>query len=585
MTIKLFLLAIIFVITGGSLFTEMFKKHKILGFLAGLIVVASAYYLIEDIYDEIIETVTQKIAGSVNENHQPPSDETPFWLDHSSHEDEKKPPLVVGQTASEYEIGAYFDKALTYVENDKLDKAYTLFKEIPPSHEKAQLLSEKMITALEKKAAVQMSDRKYTTPKKDNAFESYSLLLKINPNHDGAKKGIAQIIESYYELAFTSQEKGDFDEAKKWIERGLSLDASNGKLRALKIKIALEEEIKKLVENYYQQALSKDNRGEYQESMALIQHGLSLNPTHEKLRALSEKVGLALKKRQEIDNYYQLALAKVNKKAYEAAMVWIDKGLSLEPSHKKLQALKRQISRTGTQYIYTNSIGMKFKLIKAGKFQMGSKNGSSDEQPVHWVEISKDFYMGVYEVTVGAYKKYVDEKGGHFEPRYNKQGDNAAITGVSWEDAQGFISWLNEKEGGEHYRLPTEAEWEYAARAGTTTEYSFGDDSSLLGDYAWYWDNRKGNYAHIVGQKKSNPWGLYDMHGNVWEWVQDWYNSDYYSSSVLRRDPKGPGAGSYRVFRGGGWYNGASSCRAAYRIRDSPGLRYGSLGFRLLRQP
>jgi len=234
-----------------------------------------------------------------------------------------------------------------------------------------------------------------------------------------------------------------------------------------------------------------------------------------------------------------------------------------------------------TPDIVTNSIGMKFKLIKAGKFQMGSENGRDNEKPVHWVEITKDFYMGVYQVTVGQYKKYVDEKKGYFNPDYNKQGDNAAVTGVSWKDAQGFISWLNEKEGGQHYRLPTEAQWEYSARAGTTTEYSFGDDSSLLGDYAWYSDNREGAYAHIVGQKKPNPWGLYDMHGNIWEWVQDIYSS--YSSS-LSSDPTGPFTGSSRVGRGGGWVSTASACRAASRY-GSPGYRDRNLGFRLLRQP
>jgi len=210
--------------------------------------------------------------------------------------------------------------------------------------------------------------------------------------------------------------------------------------------------------------------------------------------------------------------------------------------------------------IVTNSIGMKFKLIKAGKFQMGSEKGQDWEKPVHSVEITKDFYMGIYQVTVGQYKKYVDEKGGYFNPDYNQQGDNAAVTAVSWDDAQKFISWLNEKEGVSHYRLPTEAQWEYSARAGTTTEYSFGDDSSLLGDYAWYRDNREGDYAHIVGQKKQNPWGLYDMHGNIWEWVQDIYSS--YSDRIYT-DPTGPSTGSYRVDRGGGWGNTASNCRAA----------------------
>ncbi|TGO02897.1 hypothetical protein PN36_16930 [Candidatus Thiomargarita nelsonii] len=240
----------------------MFKKHKMLGFLAGLIAVVSAYYLIEDVYDDIVDTVAERLSetsASTVETH--PSEVSPFSLES---------PIVAGQITSEYEIEAYFDKALVYIENDKLEQAYALYKEIPPSHEKAQLLSEK-------------------------------------------------IIEGYYALALNRSDKGDFDEAKKWIERGLGLDANNKKLGALKIKIAQEEEIRKLVENYYQQATRQNNRGEYEESRALIQHGLSLNPSHEKLRALSKKVELALKKRQQIENFYQLALAKVNKKAYEAA--------------------------------------------------------------------------------------------------------------------------------------------------------------------------------------------------------------------------------------------------------------------------
>ncbi|MEN8217008.1 MAG: formylglycine-generating enzyme family protein [Pseudomonadota bacterium] len=246
--------------------------------------------------------------------------------------------------------------------------------------------------------------------------------------------------------------------------------------------------------------------------------------------------------------------------------------------------------------IYTNFIGMKFKLIKAGKFQMGSEKGYDHEKPVHTVEITKDFYMGIYQVTVGQYKKYARrqavffKKRGYFDPKYNKQGDNAAVTSVSWEDAQKFISWLNKKEGGKHYRLPTEAEWEYAARAGTTTEYSFGDDASLLGEYAWYKANAYDvgeKYAHVVGQKKPNPWGLYDMHGNVWEWVADIYSSSYYSESDIYIDPTGPstGGGSYRVARGGSWLAPAPYCRAAIRSFSPPGYRHDLLGFRLLRQP
>jgi len=137
------------------------------------------------------------------------------------------------------------------------------------------------------------------------------------------------------------------------------------------------------------------------------------------------------------------------------------------------------------------------------------------------------------------------------------------------------------------YRLPTEAEWEYTARAGTTTRYSFGDSASRLGQYAWYDKNAYymgEKYAHRVGQKRPNPWGLYDMHGNAWEWVQDIYSRDYYSNS-LSSNPSGPSTGSNRVNRGGGWNLTASSCRAADRGHYSPDARFNDLGFRLLRQP
>jgi formylglycine-generating enzyme required for sulfatase activity len=150
---------------------------------------------------------------------------------------------------------------------------------------------------------------------------------------------------------------------------------------------------------------------------------------------------------------------------------------------------------------------------------------------------------------------------------------------VSWEDAQEFIRKLNAKEGGTKYRLPTEAEWEYAARAGSTTAYSFGDDVTQLGEYAWY-DQNAGNTTHPVGQRKPNAWGLYDMHGNVWEWVQDWYGA-YAAATVT--DPQGPASGSDHVFRGGGWSISAGPCRAAYRYGAPYGHRLAYLGLRLLR--
>ncbi|HEY7491964.1 MAG TPA: formylglycine-generating enzyme family protein, partial [Candidatus Tectomicrobia bacterium] len=153
------------------------------------------------------------------------------------------------------------------------------------------------------------------------------------------------------------------------------------------------------------------------------------------------------------------------------------------------------------------------------------------------------------------------------------------VENVSWENVQVFIRELNVKEGGTKYRLPTEAEWEYAARAGSTPAYSFGSDSSRLGEYAWYTGNAE-RQTHPVGQLKPNVWGLYDMHGNVWEWVQDWYGA-YAAEAVT--DPQGSASGSSRVIRGGSWFHVDWRCRSAYRRNGSPGYRIDTLGFRLLR--
>ncbi len=159
--------------------------------------------------------------------------------------------------------------------------------------------------------------------------------------------------------------------------------------------------------------------------------------------------------------------------------------------------------------------------------------------------------------------------------------DDFPVESVSWEDAQEFIGRLNElsEETGRVYRLPTEAEWEYACRGGTTTRYYFGDSSDELGEYAWYSGNSE-RRTHSVGQKRPNAWGLYDLHGNVWEWCSDWYSGDYYANSPLE-DPTGPESGSIRVYRGGSWDFTARSCRSAYRYGYWPGYRLHYLGFRV----
>jgi len=193
---------------------------------------------------------------------------------------------------------------------------------------------------------------------------------------------------------------------------------------------------------------------------------------------------------------------------------------------------------------FRNSIGMEFMRIPAGTFQMGSNdpNAYNDEKPVHTVRISKPFYLGKYEVTQGQWEAIMGKNPSQFQG-----GPKLPVESVSWEDVQEFIRRLNAEEGRKSYRLPTEAEWEYAARAGTMTAYSYGDDARQLEEYAWYQEN-SGKKTHSVGQKQPNAWGLYDMHGNVGEWVQDWYGP--YTTGAVE-DPVGPSSGLFRVNRGG----------------------------------
>ena len=222
---------------------------------------------------------------------------------------------------------------------------------------------------------------------------------------------------------------------------------------------------------------------------------------------------------------------------------------------------------------YVNSLGMEFILIPAGSFQMGSESGDPDEKPVRKITLSKDYYLGKTEVTQAQWQAVMETN-----PSLFKGDPNRPVEQVWWDDAQAFIKKLNEMEGGSAYRLPTEAEWEYAARAGSTTAFSFGDDKSLLGQYAWYKDTAS-NQTHPVAQLKPNPWGLYDMHGNVWEWVSDWYGR--YSAGAAT-DPTGPSAGTHRGRRGGGWNNLDHYCRSANRYSVT-GYRDDFLGFRLVR--
>jgi formylglycine-generating enzyme required for sulfatase activity len=221
-------------------------------------------------------------------------------------------------------------------------------------------------------------------------------------------------------------------------------------------------------------------------------------------------------------------------------------------------------------------VKMELILVPAGSFMMGDLKGDSVEKPVHKVTITKPFFLAKYEVTQEQWEAVMGK------PPSHSKGPQNPVESLSWDACQTFLTKLNEKCGGTgSFSLPTEAQWEYACRAGTTTRYSFGDDTKLLGDHAWHFGNCK--ETHPVGQKKPNAWGLYDMHGNVWEWCADWFGGDYYGKSPAD-DPIGPASGTSRVVRGGSWKRDSSDLfRCADRGRVEPGDRNDRVGFRVAR--
>lgn len=216
--------------------------------------------------------------------------------------------------------------------------------------------------------------------------------------------------------------------------------------------------------------------------------------------------------------------------------------------------------------------------IPAGDFMMGSVSGRSNEKPVHSVRVTRDFLLGRYPVTNAQYGEFLKTGGkrvrkpAYWDDRRFNQPEQPVV-GVSWDEAQAFCQWAD-------CSLPTGAEWEYACRAGTTTAFSFGDDPEQLDQYGWHKKN-SGGQTQPVGTREPNAWGLYDMHGNVWEWCQYWYG-EY--AAAAEENPSGPENGNGRVLRGGSWGDEAGNCRSSVRNHIQPDNRYYIvIGFRVAR--
>ncbi len=250
-------------------------------------------------------------------------------------------------------------------------------------------------------------------------------------------------------------------------------------------------------------------------------------------------------------------------------------GERLVEDHPEMMAAPEMPVKRGAEASVDN---MEFLLVKGGCYQMGDGfgDGYADERPVHEVCVN-DFYIGTYDVTQGQWKEIMG-----FNPsEFSICGDSCPVENISWNDTQQFIGKLNQRIG-KNYRLPTEAEWEYAARSGGKKEKWAGTSSEPeLGEYAWF-DANSGEKTHHAGKKRPNGLGLYDMSGNVWEWCQDLYDENYYRNSP-KNNPAGPESGTNHVLRGGSWFNGAGYTRAEKRLSIIPDYRDSNDGFRLVR--
>jgi formylglycine-generating enzyme required for sulfatase activity len=239
----------------------------------------------------------------------------------------------------------------------------------------------------------------------------------------------------------------------------------------------------------------------------------------------------------------------------------------------------QQMPASRPNMLIDNVVGIEMVLCIGGTFPMGDidGHGNDSEKPVHYVTLN-DFYIGKYPVTQKQWIQIMGNNRNHSKFK----GNNLPVENVSWLDAQKFIVKLNSLTG-KKYRLPTEAEWEYEACGGASSRDCIYAGSNDIDDVAWYEDN-SGRKTQPVGTKKPNELGIYDMSGNVWEWVNDWYEMEYYKNST-DTNPTGPTGGSYRAIRGGSWCGNAEHCRVSTRYLDSPSSRTDTLGFRLALSP
>ena len=360
-------------------------------------------------------------------------------------------------------------------------------------------------------------------------------------------------------------------------------------------------ELRQYADNLFSQAKSAMSAQKYDRVQEILEE-VPRALVDEEMKKMYTEAGECM---TEVDSLVREIRNAISAKQYNALLSCIQRYSELKAHDVEAQSLREKIEKLTTM---TTSPGMVMRLIPSGKFYMGSHDSDefmrNNEHPQHRVSITKPLYVGIYQVTQ---RLFIELMG--YNPSTSMIHDGNPVDSVSWFSAAEFCNKLSEIEGlppyytiadarrrnnksiefadisvsgGNGFRLPTEAEWEYTCRAGSITPWCFGDLVLDVGHYAWYYDNAQLE-THPVGSKKPNAWGLYDMHGNVMEWCNDWYNDFYYQQDVPEEDPAGPEDGLSRVLRGGAWQFGAEATRSAYRNSANPDSMSNVIGFRVVR--
>ncbi len=383
-------------------------------------------------------------------------------------------------------------------------------------------------------------------PKGQNAIECYKEVLILDHDNDQALKGLIAVVDKYIELSDKAIEKQKFDQAAQQLLMASKVIPDDDAIISARKRLETAEKESAKNAHEINQPLDQARRKEFETRLAEGRNALTAGDQAQAINAFKKALNI----------FPQNASAR--------------SGL------EKAQAMADESNQEST---ILTPLKMKFVYIKPGSFHMGSPETESerdDDEERHKVILSRGFWLQTTEVTQGQWRAVMDKNPSHF----SDCGDECPVENISWQDTQIFIKRLNKREDKLFYFLPSEAQWEYAARAGSDSKFCFGDLDSTLAEFSWY-DGNAGGTPHPVATKQSNAWGLYDMHGNVWEWCRDWYGN-YATETVT--DPIGHLSGHNRIFRGGSWFVDGKKCRSAVRQALSPENRNFYLGVRLAAQ-